>query len=223
MSQIQMHKKGCFVFLFFIIFITSVAQKKSRYNDSIISYAKAIINEGDVIFRNGNSKESTLIKSFSAGDGSFSHCGIVLKDFYDNIKVYHMLGGHRINNTDLQEDGFEDFVSDSANNSFAVFRYKLTTSECKKIKKYIDKLKKEEVKFDYQFSCLSKDSLYCTEMIVRCLKYATNGKIRFELFTLDISKNPVRYFLKRDSLIYYPLEFLQNNRFIIQSYIFRFR
>ena len=218
-----MNKKGGFVFLFCIIFFTAFAQKKSRHNDSVVTSAKSMIKEGDVIFRNGNSKESGLIKSFSVGDSSFSHCGIALKDFYGNIKVYHMLGGHRINNTDLHEDGFDDFVSDSANKSFAVFRYKLTTSECKKLKKYIDKLKEEEVKFDFQFSCLSKDTLYCTEMIVRSIEYATNGRVRFELFTRDISANPVRYFLKRNSLTYYPLEFLQNNRYIIQSYIFHFQ
>lgn len=218
-----MNRKTVFVFLFCFVCSTTIAQKTSWYNDSVISIAKAMIKEGDVVFRNGSSKESALIKSFSVGDSSFSHCGIVLKNLSGDLKVYHMLGGHKIANTNLYEDTFIDFVSDSANNSFGMVRYNLTTPECKRIKRYIDKLIEKEVKFDYQFSYLSEDSLYCTEMIVRSIEYATNGKIRFELFTRDISANSIRHFLKRDSLTYYPIAFLQGNKYVIQSYSFNFQ
>jgi hypothetical protein len=206
-----------------MIYFICAGQKLKGENDSLISYAAGIIKEGDIIFRNGNSKESELIRSFAIKDSSFSHCGIVLKSTSNKLMVYHMLGGETVNGTDLHEESFNSFIKDSENDALGIYRYALTHSEIEIFKQYIYKLIAAKVRFDYQFSHLSEDRLYCTELIVRGFQKATKGIVNIELFTLDISKRPVRYWLKNDLFSYYPIEFLQKNRFVKNFWIYSFK
>ncbi len=210
--------------LILLAFQTSVlfAQEERKFTHSIIDSILPFIREGDVIFRNGASKESALIRTFAVGVAAFSHCGIVVKNREGSLRVVHVMGGGVNKKSDLYADSFEDFVNDSANTSFGIARYLLSGTELTRLRSYTDSLLTKEVRFDYAFALDAGEELYCTELVVRCLAYSTKDKIAIQQHTRDLSAHPARFLLNRKELVYYPIEFLQYNEHVSTFLLFNF-
>lgn len=213
MHSIQMRVKIFILLISCCISYISSSQIR-EHNDSIIRIAARIIKEGDVVFRNGKSKESSLIRSFSTGDSAFSHCGIVLKNSSNQLMVFHMLGGQTTNGSDIHIESFYLFTTDIDNDLVGIYRYGLSENEMIKINAYIQKLVDRKVRFDYEFSYVGDERLYCSEMVAKAIHFGTKGRFSFDLSSMDISKNPVRFWLKANVLKYYSLETLQNKKFV---------
>jgi hypothetical protein len=211
--------------LVLLLFPTSAlfAQKERKFNDSIIDIIKPFIREGDVVFRNGVSKESLLIRTFAVGVGAFSHCGIVVKDRSGLLRVMHVLGGGKNTKSDLYAESFDDFVTDSANTAFGIARYLLSESDLQRLRSYVDSLLTIDIRFDYEFALDSGEKLYCTELVARCLEYSTKDRIFIQKYTRDLSAHPTRFLLNRKQLVYYPIEYLQYNEHVSTFLFFNFK
>jgi hypothetical protein len=133
------------------------------------------------------------------------------------------MGGGRNLKSDVYADSFDDFVDDSANTAFGIARYELSEAELSRLRLYTDSLLTKEVRFDYEFALDRGEKLYCTELVVRCLAYSTKDKISIPAYTRDLSAHPSRFLLNRKQLVYYPLEFLQNNEHVSTFHLFNFQ
>lgn len=211
--------------LILLVFQTSVlfAQKERKFNNAIIDKIKPSIREGDIVFRNGTSKESLLIRTFAVGAGAFSHCGIVVKNRAGLLRVVHIMGGGGNTKSDLYADSFDEFVDDAANTAFGIARYPLTEVELSRLRSYTDSLFTKEVRFDYEFALDYGEKLYCTELVVRCLAFSTKDKICIPQYTRDLSAHPARFLLNRKQLVYYPIEHLQYNEHVSKFQVFYFQ
>jgi hypothetical protein len=170
-----------------------------------------LIKEGDIILRNGEGKESDIIRKFATRDSTYTHVGILLRDKFGFYKVTHILGGVSNPNGSILQETINDFINEKENKGFAVYRFKISKSQTNKFKRYVDSLIRQKVTFDYKFSLESQDSLYCTEFIVNGFNYVISAGKIFKPVTKDISTLPARYFLNRDTLIYYPIDIFSSS------------
>jgi permuted papain-like amidase YaeF/Yiix C92 family enzyme len=144
--------------------------------DNEIQEAQQLLKEGDLVLRNGNEFSSQIIKNFSKTDKTYSHAGLV---FFENgyPLVYHILPGDQNPDEKLRKDSLKTFCNSRKNFGFAIYRYDLDSIQLARLKKIIYDWYKKELKFDPIFSLKSDDKMYCSEMIRKALKIASNNTI----------------------------------------------
>jgi hypothetical protein len=180
------------------------------------------IKEGQIIFRGGNDIESSIIKEFSTKDKLFSHCGIILKQ-ENKLVITHILGGSTNPNGNILSQSVEDFFIYPDNESAGIYDINLNPSELKRLYRYIDTIKKQNISFDLKFNLLDKSKLYCSEFIIDAINYAKNNNkiFPYSIFNLKNTK----YFAaanKGDSFLFYPIDAFQHNKSLKEKAIFYF-
>jgi len=139
-----------------------------------IDSTKLLVQNGDIIFRNGTDEVSQAARSMNRKDTSFSHCGIVFIE-HDSVFVYHALGGSFNPGQKLRRDMLDSFCSPAENNAFGLYRYDLTDKETSKLKTVVDGYYQSGLKFDMYFNYFSDDVMYCSEFVFKSLNQSVNG------------------------------------------------
>lgn len=206
--------------IFTLLCLLCIASTAISQNSYVIGNKKIDLEEGDIVFRSGIGKESAFIRDFSSSDKTFSHAGILFKknnEFY----VYHMLGGIINFNGQLRKDKIEDFVRYPDNECFGVYHANLNKAQIARFKIYLDSIEKRHVVFDMSFRLDNKDSLYCTEMIIAGIKFATNNAFQLKPKIIDLTKTRYRYAFTGDKtrFAFYPIDMLQHSYFLKKKII----
>ena len=141
-----------------------------------IENAKPLLADGELITRSDDDYESLTLQNFLKRDRSFSHCGIVFKED-STFWVYHIITGAENPGGQVRRDAFDTFVNPSMKTGFGIFKYNLHGKEVEKFHAIFKKNYADKIPFDVTFNFKSDDSLYCSEMIFKALKKASNGKI----------------------------------------------
>jgi Permuted papain-like amidase enzyme, YaeF/YiiX, C92 family len=174
----------------------------------IIDSAKHLIENGDVIFRNGNDEVSQAARSMNRKDTSFSHCGLVFIE-NDTVFVYHALGGIYNPSQKLRRDPMDSFCTPADNNAFGIYRYNLKKEQVEKLSSVVKDYYRAGLKFDLFFNYQSDDVMYCSEFVFKCLNKSVNGAytkyvrldtIPFGVTTDDIFLNENCRLIKRQYL-----------------------
>jgi len=148
-------------------------------NDSIrteIKDAKKMLQDGDLVTRSDDDFESLTLQNFSNTDRSYSHSGIAFKED-SSIVIYHAMTGAENPAGTCRRDPFDSFVNPGKKTGFGIFRYQLAGKEKEKLHAILKQNHLAKTPFDLTFNINSDDSLYCSEMIYKGLKKATNGRI----------------------------------------------
>lgn len=152
----------------------NVQDKKNAL--AAIANAKTLLKDGTLVTRSDDDFESLTLQNFSTRERAYSHSGIVFKE--DRIfVVYHCMAG--IENPDgaMRRDPFDSFVNPSQKTGFGIFQYQLSNLETVHFHQLIQQDFIAKIPFDNSFDLMSDDSLYCSEMIYKNLKTASNGRI----------------------------------------------
>ena len=83
-------------------------------NFALIKSAQPLIQNGDIIFRNGNDEVSHAARSMNRKDTSYSHSGILFIE-NDSAVVYHSIGGIYNPSQKLRRDPIDSFCNPKEN------------------------------------------------------------------------------------------------------------
>jgi Permuted papain-like amidase enzyme, YaeF/YiiX, C92 family len=169
---------GCLLFLG-INCTTQTGSKSSmdnrRYYQRIDS-VKPLIQNGDLIFRNGTDEVSKAARSMNRIDTSFSHCGILLIE-KNNVFVYHAIGGSYNPSQKLRRDPIDSFLVPEEADRFAVYRYELAAAANDSLSAVVQQFYRAGLKFDMYFNFLSDETMYCSEFVFKSLDKAMSGEL----------------------------------------------
>ena len=137
---------------------------------------KAKIKDGDLIMRSDDDLVSESLRGMSKTDKTFSHSGIA---FIENggVYVYNNMAGIENKSEQMMREPFDSFVSPVRKDGFGIFRYQLSDDERVKIHDIIKELYDKKLLFDKSFDLKTDDKQYCSEMIYKALKKATDNRI----------------------------------------------
>lgn len=141
-----------------------------------ITNAKKVLKDGTLVTRSDDDFESLTLQNFSVKDKAYSHSGIAFKEGEEYV-VYHCMAGIENPGGAMRRDSFDSFVNPLQKTGFGIFQYNLSTTEIKYFHHLIQKDFIAKIPFDESFNLLSNDSLYCSEMIYKNLKTASNGRV----------------------------------------------
>jgi hypothetical protein len=165
---------------------------------------KSKIETGDIILRSGKGFISDVFRQFSLKDKRFSHSGIVSVE-KNRIFVYHILGDERSYGSQVRKELLDSFCNGKENNSFAVYRYDLTTDEKKNMVTNLQLFSERKIKFDSHFDLETDSAMYCTELVYKAVE-ATTGNKQYLPYTI-INGNkyiaPDNLYMNRHSKLIY--------------------
>lgn len=150
--------------------------KRMTENFQLINLAKPLIEDGDLVFRNGNDEVSKAARSMNRKDTSFSHCGIIYKE-NDSLFVYHAIGGIYNPSQKLKRELLDSFCNPAENDALGVYRYNLNTVFKENLNNTVKNYYKAGLKFDLFFNFKSDDVMYCSEFVFKSLNKSTNGML----------------------------------------------
>ena len=168
------------------IFILASCHQKNKQPDNksedkkialaAIIHAKKLLRDGMLVTRSDDDFESLTLQNFSTKERVYSHSGIVLKEDIGYV-VYHCMTG--IENPDgiMRRQPFDSFVTPLQKTGFGIFQYQLSNVEINHFRQLVQRDFIAKTPFDNSFNLLTDDSLYCTEMIYKNLKTATNRRV----------------------------------------------
>ena len=141
-----------------------------------ISVNKAKVRDGDLIERSDDDMVSETIRGMSQKDKTFSHSGIAFVED-GQVYVYNNMAGVENQTEEMKREPFDSFVSPFRKDGFGIFRYNLTDSERVKFHAIVKDLYIQKLRFDKSFDLKTDDKQYCSEMIYKALKKATNNRV----------------------------------------------
>lgn len=202
-----------FLFLLFISLGCKQKNKKQEINPEKIAAAykqitdfKNKLQNGDLIFRNGNDVVSQAARSFNRKDTSFSHCGLVFIE-NDTAFVYHAIGGIYNPDQKLMRQIIDSFSNPLENTAIGAYRYTLNSLQQKKLKETVHHYYQAGLRFDLFFNFQNDDEMYCAEFVFKSLNKAMGGSLSqyvrmdtvpFGVTTDDLFLNPRSKLVKRE-------------------------
>jgi hypothetical protein len=161
----------------------------SASNTNVSAYASSedkikegvtLLREGDLVMRNSTELSSQIIREFCRTDKSYSHAGMV---FFENgyPMIYHILPGDENPDEKLTRDSLMSFTPPRRNTGFAIYRYQLQPQELTDLRNIVHDWYNTGVKFDSLLNLENDDRLYCSELVYKAVKYATKGRITFDV------------------------------------------
>ncbi len=174
---------GCIFSLIFFSCQHHKQEPKLPYNPALLSQnftlirsAEPLIQNGDIIFRNGNDEVSAAARSMNRKDTSYSHSGILFIE-HDSVLVYHSIGGIYNPGNRLRRDPIDSFCNPKENSAFGIYRFSLTQDENNRLREIVSNYYKQGLKFDMFFNYLTDDEMYCSEFVFKSLNKARNGSM----------------------------------------------
>ena len=143
---------------------------------AFIKENKSKIKDGDLIERSDDDLVSESLRGMSQTDKTFSHSGIAFIED-GNVYVYNNMAGAENKSEQMMREPFDSFVSPHRKDGFGIFNYQISDSERTKLHNVIKGLYDRKMLFDKSFDLKSDDKQYCSEMIFKALKIATNNRV----------------------------------------------
>ncbi len=137
---------------------------------TITQEQRAILMSGDVIFTEGNSLKSDMVRMASGvtAEQNFSHCGFIVAERAEGteqrediaIYVVHM----SINKGVIVKEPIDSFWSNNKVTSYAICRAE-GFEQSRALELALEELLLGQVNFDNSYDASQSEELYCTELI----------------------------------------------------------
>jgi Permuted papain-like amidase enzyme, YaeF/YiiX, C92 family len=181
---------GCLLLLVIGCTINNTISEKQKaekaallsYNYSLIDSTKKLIQNGDVVFRNGIDEVSRAARTMNRADTSYSHCGLVFIE-NDTAFVYHALGGSYNPSQKLRREPIDSFCTPKDHDRFGLYRYNMTSVMAGKLRTIVSDYYKAGLRFDLFFNFFSDDKMYCSEFVFKSLNKAYNDSLNKYIHT----------------------------------------
>ena len=136
------------------------------------------LQSGDLVFRKGSGLISDLFTRISSVEQRFSHVGIIVK-YREQIMVAHILGTGGTGDQEFRIEPLRHFISGDRARQFGIYRLNISDEVKSKIETYISSINETNILFDDKFDLSTDSALYCSELIYKCIREATNDDACF--------------------------------------------
>ncbi len=161
---------------------TSILEEAKSRKQFLQSNLKTLLSRcgtGDLVVRQGNDFTSQNLRQLNQRDKTYSHIGIISVEA-DSVFVFHIMGGEWNPDAKIMKQRFEDFVSTTENNLFALYRLDLLDVAKKQIVQNAIAFQKTGISFDMKFDLVSREKMYCAEFVYHCVQpVVTQHRIPF--------------------------------------------
>ncbi len=127
----------------------------------------ALIQQGDVLLRQGTGPFSVGIVRFMNEKKPFSHCAIVCK-VNDTLQVIHSISPEFSSADGVQTQSLNHFFADVADSNVAIVRPIMDSIQKSVFIAEAKRLLIKQVKFDHHFDFEDSTKLYCSEFVHHC-------------------------------------------------------
>lgn len=188
---------------------SSPAYKLNSPDNPINDFTKSLAlspNSVYLLLRGSDTKLSGFAKQYNSSHTRASHVALAI--YTDSLRIYHVntTASRRDNLITQTLDQFA-YNPDQKHTYLGVWQLAgVNARELSLIEAKISYYKSLDIRFDYRFDTISNRKLYCSEFIYKTLTYANKAKFELPLTTKEVPKNH-RFFLKTDTLTYYPTDF----------------
>ena len=148
--------------------------KETIVRDSL-ALLNTIAKSGDLVVRLGDDFLSQQIRYMSHRDHSYSHVGVVVER--DGKKFVCHIAPDPNNADTIRYEPVDSFLNPQKNIACGLYRYDLTTGETVAFLSTLDSFSQKKVHFDKVYNLATNDKIYCSEMIAKALKKATQNRI----------------------------------------------
>ncbi len=204
---------------FFLFLLLCTELKSQNRNERVILSAMAAVKQNTVyLFCRGTASKLQLVShEFNRKDTTITHIGIgFLKN--DKSLIYNVTNISGTANA-LKIDSLESFIRLSDISCFSIWECKSTVNDYNTIARILQQYDGKKIHFDYSFLLNNGDSLYCTEFCATVLKAAG-----YEIKPSTMLLNNILYesILRRKQLVYYPVDFFENDQRFRKVFDYRF-
>lgn len=157
-----------------------------------------------ILSRNSITKEGNMVLQYNLTKTNISHIGLTLTYPKNNTMVYNISYDSLNNNSSsLIAQNVKSFWNSVNPNDNKFWKLSISENEMIRIRYFIDSLQNEKIFFDLDST--TSNGLYCSEFVYNSLVYANK---KFSLpKTIKPIKGIAKYFVKFDTLKYFPADF----------------
>lgn len=197
-----------------ILSLVSLGFFNKPHEDSL-NTADLILEDNSVylFLRGSETKLGGYARMYNRYGGLASH--IALGVYKDSLTLYHLNTGH---SRPLIAEGLESFTSseDESYNHLSVWKIKgMTAQKLDSIQSRIDHYQNQKLRFDYQFDHTEDDALYCSEFVYQTLHTSFPKLFQDAFFLKEVPANH-RFYLKKDTLYYLPVDFILDRQQLVE-------
>ncbi len=159
-----------------------------------------------LILRGSETKLGGFAKQYNKTDAHATH--VAMGIFKDSLRIYHV-NTEPQNGQHVLTESLDSFLDseDDKYNYLAIWELEnFSTSELAEMETEISKLIQQNIQFDYKFDNQSNDQLYCSEFLYKLMNKTTNNRYLLSMTKMKVPSEHV-FYLKKDTLIYYPSDF----------------
>ena len=146
---------------------------------------KGMVTSGDLVVRLTDEFISYQVRAVNEQDKTYSHAGLVIEHNHQKY-IAHISPDYVLADT-IEYLPIDSFLNPVKTVSCALYRYNLSAVERDSLTNFIGRLKNDGVCFDRLYDLNTDSVMYCSEMISKALKSATNGRINCKLSTVPSS------------------------------------
>lgn len=210
----------CLIFILVYFFsINTFGQKKA-----VVDYIKRehLLKDRTIyLFGRGTRTKSALIAhQFNIIDTNITHVGI---GFLENgqLNLYNVSDNNR--GSALKIDSLESFIESPDVYYLEIWQLEITLDIFEKMANDCKRYAAKRIFFDNSFIIANDDSLYCSEFCAKVLESANRQDLSFVPRHFVLDNSFYEAFLERKILVYFPVDFFQENSFFSKIFEYRFR
>lgn len=180
----------CTIYLYLCgLFLFVYCPHQRKYPTEKIHHIKKEAQTGDIIFTEGDSFKSDIVRFASSSKSNVSHTGFLqMKE--NGLYVVHM----SIDKNCIVSEPIDSFISYNNVADFYVMRLR-NEFDKEKLVQVLDSMLSYRIKFDHHYDMLDNERYYCTELIYKTLLFidchdledVTYEKI---LYPIELMKSP---------------------------------
>jgi hypothetical protein len=149
---------------------------KNVFTPPKINFNTSILENGDVVYRLGDTFYSQYFKDFSKRDSRYSHTGIVLKSSEnDSIYVLHAEADDATGLGEVRKEPIALFFKQAIDGG--AYRWQCSKQVKQNFVKWALHYNQLKIPFDMAFNCSDSSAFYCTEFVSHCINNAFNKEI----------------------------------------------
>lgn len=155
------------------------------------------------------SKAGLIAHGFNYTDTNITHIGI---GFIKNNRVLiYNVTDNIAGETALQVDSLGSFAAPGEVYYISIWECDNTPEELERARQICAAASTRSIFFDASFTIADDDTLYCSEFCAAVLKAVNPCKFRYSLRLLVLRNALYKSFLQRKMLLYYPVDFFQQD------------
>lgn len=173
-----------------------------------------------LVCRGTKSKIPFIAENYNISNREITHIGIGIC-IEDELRIFNVTDSYKKNMSALILDSLQSFISSPDIYFFGIWQCQVSKKEIRNAISILDSMYHRNIQFDTSFTIDEDDILYCSEFCVRVLRLINKKKYKVPVVEKRIDDPFTKFFLKRDIVTYFPVDFFINIPYIKEIFSMR--